>query len=208
MNAIEFEKVYYKRGYFTLADVNFSVAENEIVAIQGRSGSGKTTLFELMGNVIQPAGGFIRYFGKELYEDEAYIRHEMSIMFTEPNFNGERRVDWFVRDFKKIEPQFDVDAFFERMDTFGLDPKKGIRMYSKGMRKKMMIAFSLSRNPKLLLMDEPTSGLDATSREEVFQMIHDYKKERDLAVLFSSHHKDDISSYADRILTIENGGVR
>jgi len=205
--AIEFESVYFKRGYFTLADINFSVGVGETVAIQGRSGSGKTTLFELMGNVVSPAGGYIRYFGQELYENEANIRKNMSLMFTEPNFNGERRVDWFAKDFKKLEPDFDMDGFLRRLEEFRLDERKSIKMYSKGMRKKMMLAFFLSRNPKLLLMDEPTSGLDEKSREEVFQMIAQYGKEHELSILFSSHNKEDIAAYADRILVLENGSV-
>lgn len=208
MKALEFEEVYFKRGYFTLADVNFSIEEGETVAISGRSGSGKTTLFELMGNAVRPAGGFIRYFGKEMYEDEANIRKNMSVMFTEPNFNGERRPDFFVKEVKRIEPSFDIDAFYEYLHFFDLDDKTAIRKYSKGMRKKMMLSFYLARKPKLLLMDEPTSGLDEKSREEVFEAIARYKKEHELSIVFSTHYKDDMSQYANRILTIENGGVR
>lgn len=208
MKALEFEEIYYKRGFFTLADVNFSVSEGEVVAISGRSGSGKTTLFELMGNVVRPAGGFIRYFGKEMYEDEANIRKQMSVMFTEPNFNGERRPDHFVKEVKRIEPSLDIEAFYEYIHFFELDDKTAIRKYSKGMRKKMMLAFYLSRNPRLLLMDEPTSGLDEKSKEEVFEAISRYKSKHELTIVFSTHSHDDMSYYADRVLTIENGGVR
>lgn len=208
MNALEFEHIYFRRGYFTLSDVSFCIKIGETVAVSGRSGCGKTTLFELMGNVVKPDGGFIRYFGKEMYEDEANIRRNMSLMFEEPNFNGERRAEQFAREFKKIEPSFDLEGFRARLDCFGLDEKKRIRMYSKGMRKKMMLAFFLSRNPRLLLMDEPTGGLDTRSRTEVFDMIEAYRKEHELTVLFSTHQKDDISDYANRILHMENGGIQ
>lgn len=208
MNALEFEHVYFRRGYFALADINFEIKQGETVAIRGRSGCGKTTLFGLMGNVLEPGGGYIRYFGKEMYENEAEIRKMMSLMFTEPNFNGERRIDGFVKAFKKLEPWFDLDGFYERLKAFDLDEKKSIKMYSKGMRKKMMLSFFLSRNPKLLLMDEPTGGLDQKSRAEVFGMIEDYRIKNELTVLFSTHHNDDIAEYADRILTMENGGIR
>ncbi len=208
MNALEFEHVYFRRGYFTLADINFEIKPGETVAIRGRSGCGKTTLFELMGNVMAPEGGFIRYFGKEMYEDEANIRKQMSLMFTEPNFNGERRIDGFAKAFQKLEPWFDLEGFYERLNAFGLDEKKSVKMYSKGMRKKMMLSFFLSRNPKLLLMDEPTGGLDGKSRAEVFGMIEDYRRNAELTVLFSTHNHDDIADYADRILTMENGGIQ
>jgi len=208
MNALELEHVYFERGLFVLADLNFELKTGETVAISGRSGSGKTTLFELIGNVIRPAGGYIRFFGKEMYEAEAEIRKLVSFIFAEPNFNCERRIDHMVKEWKRLEPALDLDAFWEYLEYFGIIETKRIRVLSKGQRKKLMLALALSRKPKLLLMDEPTSGLDERSRQEFFQIIEDYRKKHELTVLFSTHHEDDITTYADRMLTIENGGVR
>ena len=76
------------------------------------------------------------------------------------------------------------------------------------MKKKLLVIIAISRNPDILVMDEPTKGLDEESRNEIWNMIFDYKINHDLSILFSSHHEHEMELLADRVVWMENGGIR
>ena len=62
MVALQLEKIYYRQGNFLINDVNFSLEENETVALCGKSGSGKSTIIRLIGNAVEADAGIIRYY--------------------------------------------------------------------------------------------------------------------------------------------------
>lgn len=207
MKVLELEKVYLRRGNFLLKDISFSVEENSITALSGRSGAGKTTLIGLIGNDLRADAGKIRYFGKEMYESEADIRKRISVMYDTPNFNMEMKAARVAKEIKRFEPWFDMEEFQSYMKRFQLEGAKRVKHYSKGMQKKYMLALSLCRKPELLVMDEPTSGLDQLSREEMRNVLEEYRKAHKLTIVFSTHHSEDLELFATRSLVLENGGL-
>ena len=68
--------------------------------------------------------------------------------------------------------------FFGFMKRFGIDERKKIKDYSKGMRMKISIAAALSHGAELLIMDEPTSGLDPVVRDEVLDLFYNFMQGR------------------------------
>lgn len=203
--ALELEKLYYRQGNFLINDVNFSIDENEIVALCGRSGAGKSTLIRLIGNAIEPDAGIIRYFGEELYQNEKEIRRNISMVYDRVNFNVELTGNKLAKEIKKFEPFFDMDDFQNYMSTFGLDGNKRIRFYSRGMRKMYMLTIALARKPKLLVMDEPTSEVDEETGKLMKRVITEYRKQNGLTVLFSTHHNDEMNNFADRVILMKEG---
>lgn len=208
MTALELQKLYYRQGNFMIHNVNLSLGESECVALIGASGSGKTTLIKLIGNVMRADVGRITYFGKEMYEDEREIRRRMSVLFSEPNFNEHMKTLQLMEELKKFEPWIDMEAFQRYMSEFGISNRKKIKELSTGTLRKYMLIIALCRQPELLIMDEPTSGLDEKSRERVWQVIMEYKKKHKVGILFTTHHKDEVERYADRVLELSNGGVK
>ena len=70
-----------------------------------------------------------------------------------------------------------------------------------------MVACALSYDSELLILDEPTSGLDPTSRNELLEILHEYVKDGNKSVLFSTHITSDLDKIADEITFIGNGRV-
>ena len=93
------------------------------------------------------------------------------------------------------------------LTDFNLPKDKQIKTYSKGMRKKLEIAASLSHHPKLLILDEPTSGLDPIARNEVIDIFRDFIQNEECGVLLSSHITTDLEHIADYITFINNGEI-
>lgn len=204
-SVLELDRVYYKQGSFLLNNISISLANNETIALVGKSGSGKSTLMRIIGNAAVADAGIVRYFGKELYEDEKNIRRLMSVIFDDSNFNTEFKAGKLAREIKKFEPDFDLEKFSEYMKRLELDENMRIRFYSKGMQRKYALVLALSRKPSLLVMDEVTSGVDETSRTEMWKIVNEYKTNNDLAIIFSTHHMKDIEATGARIISIDKG---
>lgn len=189
---------------FSLGPISFSVEAGSIMGFIGRNGAGKTTTLKSILNIVRPTAGSIRYFGRDLEENEREIKQRVG-------FAG-GAVDWYPR--KKIADILDVTSRFygnwdpeanrKYMDIFAIDPGKTPRELSEGMKVKLNLAIALSHRAELLILDEPTSGLDPVSREElldIFRLLRD----RGTAILFSTHITSDLEKCADAITYIRQG---
>ncbi len=203
-NALEVEKLYIKRGSFWLKDVNLQLGEEKIHAIAGKSGSGKSTLIRAIGGALRPDAGCIRYFGKEMYEAEKEIRRKMSVVYNTPNFNVELKPDRLVKELAQFEPWLDQKKYVQLMQEMELNRQIKVKLYSEGQQRKLMLILALCRNPEILVMDEATSGMDRASRAAMWKLIADYREQKPLSVLFTTHHEEEMC-VADRIWYLDEG---
>ena len=204
--ALEIEKLYARRGAFWLKDVNLVIEEEKIHAVTGKSGSGKSTLIRAVGGAVRPEVGCIRYFAKEMYENEREIRKRMSVVYDSPNFNIELKPDGLVKELCKFEPWFDQPRYVQMMSEMELNRQIKVKLYSEGQQRKLMLILALCRNPELLVMDEATSGMDRASRAAMWKLIVDYRQKNPLSVLFTTHHEEELY-VADRIWQVEDGRI-
>lgn len=207
MNALEVKNVYFRQGDFIFKNLNFELKEGELLVLKGSSGSGKSTLIQLIGNAKKVSAGKILYYNKELYEDEYAIRKRMSVVYDYPNFNTEFSGKKIAKTIHKFEPFFSIKYFKEKMNNFGIDENVKVRQFSTEMEKKFMVILALSRTPDILIMDEPTCGLDEEARNDIWNMIFEYKQNHKLSILFSSHHEHEMELLANGVICLENGGV-
>lgn len=205
-DALRIEHLYLRSGRFWVCDVDLALPAGEAAAIYGKTGAGKSTVIRAVGGAQQPDAGCIRFWGQELYENEAGIRRRMSVVYDEPNFNTELKPSRLVREIRKFEPFFDREAFAAYMEQLELAEDRRVREYSADMVKKLMLALALCRNPELLVLDEPTSGADAETKLLIWQVIDEYRERTGAAVLYTTHHKEEFARAA-RGICMKNGAV-
>ena len=106
--------------------------------------------------------------------------------------------------YKVFYPRIDAEVFKKYLEEFGLDEKKPIRNFSKGMRRQMYVALALSVKPKYLLMDEAFDGLDPLARLAFKKAINRAVEEDGTSVLISSHSLRELEDFCDSYVLIDS----
>ena len=104
-----------------------------------------------------------------------------------------------------IYRNWDAGVYAGFCKRFELPAKKKYNEYSTGMKMKLCLAVALSHHPKLLLLDEATSGLDPVIRDELIDLLLDFVRDEDHAILISSHIVSDLEKLCDTIAFLHKG---
>ena len=187
-----------------LRDLDFELAEGEVVGYLGPNGAGKTTTIRLLLGLIRPTKGRAEIFGLDCQREAveahrrlAYVAGEASLW---PALTGGETLHLLGRVQGRVDPAY-RDELIERFD---LDPSKKVRAYSKGNRQKLILIAALMTRPDLLLLDEPTNGLDPLM-EQAFRRCIGEARERGQTVFLSSHILSEVEALCDRVGILRDG---
>lgn len=209
----------YETGFMkitALKDINLTVEKGQFLAIMGPSGSGKTTLMNILGCLDKPSeGDYYLEEGntRELNKDElAVLRNEkigfiFQSFFLLPRLTALENVEvpLMYKGVWGIERKKRALAMLERM---GLGDRASHlpNQLSGGQRQRVAIARALINNPPVILADEPTGNLDSRTGMEIMDILQELHREGATIVLIT--HEADIASYAERIITLRDGGIQ
>lgn len=219
MGALELEGVvkhYVGSGEKVRAidGVSLRVEPGEMVALTGPSGSGKSTLLLLIGGLIAPDAGAVRFDGRDLsHLDEdgraAYLQRDVGFIYQ--SFPLLPRVKVVENAAVKLmlggtgmrEAQALVTPWLQRVglgDRLTHTPEQ----LSGGERQRVAIARALAGEPKLILADEPTGNLDSTRSREIVSLLRAVAHERNALVLLVTHDVE-AAEMADRTCSLRDG---
>ena len=206
-NALEIKGLCKQYEGFALENVSFTLPRGAVMGFIGENGAGKTTTIKSILNLIHRDAGAIRVLGLDNIKDERAVKERIGVVLEDGcflNTLNARQVDTLMgKAYKSWKPE----QFFGFMKRFGIDERKKIKDYSKGMRMKLSIAAALSHGAELLIMDEPTSGLDPVVRDEVLDLFYEFMQDEGHAILLSSHITSDLDKIADYITFIHGGRI-
>ena len=200
-----------KRPWPALADVTFTIARGECVAILGQNGSGKSTLVRLLSTLLIDDGGEARIFGHDAFKEAATIRRLVNRVSVEASFfkkmSAAENLSYAAR-FYGMTPRQTRTAIPEILGEVGFPPdRRGEAMenLSRGMQQKVALARALLTSPVLLLLDEPTTGLDPRSKLEVQDFIRELRAEHDTTILLCTHDLAEAETLAERVGILDGG---
>lgn len=207
-NIIEIKNLVKKYdNKFTLGSIDLEIPSGVIVGLIGENGAGKTTLIKSILNILKIDEGNIKIFNKDFNKEENTIKEDIGVVLDNmffPEILTPKDINIVMKDIYK---KWDEELFKKYLNDFGLNINKQIKTMSKGMRKKLEIATSLSHHPKLLILDEPTSGLDPVVRNEVLDIFLDFIQDEEHTILLSTHITSDLEHIADKIIFINKGKI-
>lgn len=207
-NIIEIKNLVKKYDdKFKLGSIDLEIPSGIIVGLIGENGAGKTTLIKSVLNILKIDEGNIKIFNKDFNKEENNIKEDIGVVLDNmffPEILTPKDINIVMKDIYK---KWDEELFKKYLNDFGLNINKQIKTMSKGMRKKLEIATSLSHHPKILILDEPTSGLDPVVRNEVLDIFLDFIQDEEHTILLSTHITSDLEHIADKIIFINKGKI-
>ena len=205
MNAIEIRDLSKSYKDFNLEHLNLTLPGGCIMGLVGENGAGKSTTIKLILNMIHRDGGSISILGRENVTEMQSLKEDIGVVLDEvglPECLNRRQVgNIMALTFKN----WDSDYFEALCVKLGVPDQKKFGEYSKGMKMKIGIAVAMSHHPKLLILDEATSGLDPVVRDDVLDLLNDFTRDEDHAVLVSSHIVSDLEKICDYIAFMHQG---
>lgn len=175
-------KKYYRLGEHivkALDGVDFTVKEQEFVAIVGKSGSGKSTFLHMLGGLDTPTEGSVCIDGRNLAgmnKEQLTVFRRRKVGFVFQNYNLVQDLNVYENIVLPIELDGrPVDKRFmeEMLDLLKLQEKKEAlpSNLSGGQQQRVAIARALASKPRILLADEPTGNLDSASGHDVLGLL-------------------------------------
>jgi len=190
--------------------LSFNIQEGEIYGLIGPNGAGKTTTLRILATLLRPTSGEAYVYGYDVVKDARRVREIISYLPEEAgaykHLTGYEYLKFMatfvINDDKQVE-----EMVSDAIEISGLGDRlrDKIKSYSKGMKRRLLVAKTLMLKPKLAILDEPTSGLDVLHAVYIRNTIKDYSKRYKMTVLISSHNMLEVEYLCDRVGLIDKG---
>ena len=216
-NVTYFYDVVGNRKKDVLKNISFEIEKGDYVCVIGHTGSGKTTLLKILGGMLKPKSGNVYIDGYDIFKEKNMfrkIRKDIGFIFQNAAHQlfeetVEKDIAFGPKNFEfskeEIENRVKKAALLVGLDEKTL--KKSPFDVSGGQKKRAAIAGVISLYPKVLLLDEPTCGLDPIGKKKILDIVKKYNIEEKATVVFITHNMEDIFSYANKILVLNEGEI-
>lgn len=202
-------------GTRALDDVDFAVARGEVHGLVGKNGAGKSTLVKILAGAQPPDEGEIRIGSKTFRALDPLTCRKAGVAVVHQNAELHLELSVATNVFLGAEPRgrFGLidDAAMNRkaqdlMDQLGLQFPVTARLGDLDIASRQLVAIAkaVREEARVLLLDEPTAALNKGQAEFLFQLIRSLAASG-LAIVYISHHLDEVLSISDRITILRNG---
>ena len=200
-----------------LSDVTMTFPRGKVVAIMGGSGCGKTTLLRLIGGVLEPRHGTIRFDGAPLdVRDRAALfalRRRLGMLFQFgalfTDLTVFDNVAFPLREHTPLPESMVRDLVLMKLNAVGL---RGVAQLkpadlSGGMARRVALARAIALDPDLIMYDEPFAGLDPISLGVAANLIRRLNDATGATSLVVSHDVHECFHISDYVYVISGGRI-
>jgi ABC-type sugar transport system ATPase subunit len=203
-------------GVQALDDVTIEVKKGEIHAIVGENGAGKSTLMKIIAGALQPDEGIIEFEGQQVQFENPRDSAQAGIamVYQEPVFFKELSVveniylgDEITRTAGVLDWETMTNGAAEAVEMMGLPNDIIYKTMSElmlGSQQLVLIARSIHKRAKILILDEPTAILSKSETDILFETMRQLKN-KGVSILYISHRIEEIFKIADIISVLRDG---
>ncbi len=200
-------KVHAVRG------ISFIVRKGEIFGLIGPNGAGKSSTLRMIVGLIRPTRGRIKVMGIDVVRHPVEIKKYIGYLPEEADVYDRLTGLEHLRFYAMLRGL--VGSELEKTVEYGIKLsglersalKRRASEYSKGMKRRLLLASVLMTRPRLAILDEPTSGLDVYASVNVRKMIKEYVGETGASIILSSHNMLEVEYLCDRVAFIAHGRI-
>jgi len=197
-----------------LRGLDLVIPAGRVFVIAGPNGAGKTTTIRVMMGLYRPDQGSVRVLGVEPGSPDwdrvktriGYLPEDAS---PYERLTGYENIIFYARLYARGDERLTREYVERASKISGLSPRDLSRRageYSKGMKRRLLLAITLMHNPSLAVLDEPTSGLDVFSAYSVRSMIRGLA-ESGASIVLTTHNLLEAERIADMVAFINEGRV-
>ncbi|SEA58405.1 ABC-2 type transport system ATP-binding protein [Thalassobacillus cyri] len=200
----EVNKNFHKQQ--VLHDITFQIKDGSIYGLLGSNGAGKTTLLKIIVGILKQEKGSVQIEGQKVFENTDVKKRMIFIpdsLYFFPHYTIEQMANFY----QNIYPSWDQERFVQLREMFGLDIKKKVSQFSKGMRRQVAFWLAFSAMPDILVLDEPFDGLDPVVRRKVKNLLIQDVADREMTVLISSHNLREVEDICDYVGILHKGSI-
>lgn len=204
---IEVKNLTKKFDRFVAIDnLSCSIPDGCIYGMVGSNGAGKSTFLRVVSGVYRADSGDVSLDGNPIFENPD-AKAKIILVPDELFFLQGANMNRMAALYKTVYPNFDTNRYKELTAAFGLDPKKNVATFSKGMRRQAATILSLSAKPQYIFFDETFDGLDPIMRTLVKKIICEDVSERKATAVITSHSLRELEDTCDQLALLHKGGL-
>jgi ribose transport system ATP-binding protein len=203
-------------GVVALHHVNFQLKPGEVHVLLGENGAGKSTLVKVLSGAYVADDGEILFDGEKVNINNPQDSLDLGLRFIYQELSLAKNLDIARNMFLGMEPMHrggvvDEKTLYKRAAEYlkqfhiDLDPTEIISRLSVTEQKMVEIARALTTKARVIVLDEPTDVLEDRSRQDLFRIIRQLKKEQNVAFIYISHRYAEVAEIGDRVTILRDG---
>ena len=213
-------EVIYDRTILAVSGVSLSVPKGGIVALLGANGAGKSTTLKAISGLVraeraQVTRGSIHFQGHDslavdpsqrVRDGLVHVlegRHVFGQLTVEDNL----RSGGFVRGLSRRQMQDDLERLYAWLPRLKTKRKTQAGLTSGGEQQMVAIGRALMTRPTLVLLDEPSMGLAPIIVQEIYEIVAQLNRERQVSFLIAEQNINVALKYATQAYVLDTGRV-
>ncbi|WP_159473733.1 ATP-binding cassette domain-containing protein [Dyadobacter sp. 3J3] len=195
----------YSKQKKLFTDLSLKLDPGHIYGLLGKNGAGKSSLLRNIAGLLFPLEGTIDVSGREPRKREPAFLQDIFFL-PEEIYLPSVTMTKYLEMLSPFYPNFDKNQFLGYIAEFDIPENNKLTGMSYGQKKKVLIAFALATNTKVLIMDEPTNGLDIPSKSQFRKVVSNVLNPERL-ILISTHQVRDLDNLIDSIIILEDSKI-
>jgi ABC-2 type transport system ATP-binding protein len=194
-----------------LDGLDLEVPAGTVYGLLGPNGAGKTTLVRILATLLRPTAGRASVLGFDVASEPLSVRRRIGLAgqfaALDEELSGRENVEMVGRLYRLDARETRARAA-ELLERLGLTDAadRRVHTYSGGMRRRLDLGATLIARPPVILLDEPTTGLDPRSRQQLWDLVDELRRDG-TTVLLTTQYLDEADRLAQRIAVLDHGRI-
>lgn len=193
-------------GVLAVDRVSATMREDTVFGLIGTNGAGKSTVLRMVAGVLKADAGTITVDTMPVF-DNVEAKKRIFFIADEPYFFANANAAEMQKYFSSVYEGFCKEDFYTYLNNFGLDKKRKINTFSKGMKKQLALLCGICSGARYLLCDETFDGLDPVMRQGIKSIFASEMEKRGLTPIIASHNLRELEDICDHVGLLHKGGV-